>query len=351
MSLSADIGLRRGSLGLDAVLTAGDGEVVALLGPNGAGKTSLLRAIAGLDPIERGMVRVGDRVMDDPAAGVFVPVEERPIGLMFQEYLLFPHLSAVDNIAFGLRCRGMGRRAAAATAMAWLDRFGLASVATDHPRSLSGGQAQRVALARALAPQPLVLLLDEPLAALDVGTRRQVRAELVAQLGDFSGAGVLVTHDPVEAMALADRIVILEDGSVVQEGTAAEIRRHPRSDYVARLVGINLLRGRGRHLHVLLPNGAEVHLAEEAPSGEVFAVVRPQSVAIHRHRPEGTPRNVWRLTVVHVEGEAERIRVELDGSLSLVAEVTPSAVADLHLSPGSEVWASFKATDVRVYPV
>ncbi len=351
MTLVADVALVKGTLRLRAALQVADGEVVALLGPNGAGKTTLLRAVAGLDPIERGVVRVGEQVLDDPAGDVFVPVERRPIGFVFQDYLLFGHLSVLDNVAFGLRCHGMGRKPAAAAAMGWLERFGLAAAAGDHPRSLSGGQAQRAALARALAPHPRVLLLDEPLAALDVATRRQVRGELAAHLADFPGARVLVTHDPVEAVVLADRIVVIEEGQVVQQGSAADIRRHPRSDYVARLVGINLLRGRGNDHHVLLPNGAEVHLADTVPASDVFAVVRPQSVAIHRHRPEGTPRNVWRLTVVGVEGDSERIRVEMDGALSLVAEVTPAALTELHLAPGAEVWASFKATDVVVYPV
>ncbi len=350
MSLVADVGLQRGTLRLEAGFSVADGEVVALLGPNGSGKTSMLRAIAGLDPLEKGRVAIGGEVVDDPGAGVFVPVEHRSIGLVFQDYLLFPHLTVLDNVAFGLRSRGVPKRAANETARNWLERFGLASAAGERPSALSGGQAQRASLARALAARPRVLLLDEPLAALDVGTRRQVRAELVAHLADFPGARVLVTHDPVEAVILADRIVVLEEGRVRQEGTAADIRRHPRSDYIARLVGVNLLRGRGGDHHVTLPGGAEVHLAEPAPTGEVLALVRPQSIALYRRRPDGTPRNVWLLTVAGIEGEAERVRVELSGPVSLTAEVTPEAVASLHLAPGEEVWAAFKATDVEVYP-
>jgi molybdate transport system ATP-binding protein len=350
MTLLAEVGLRRGELELDVTLTAGDGEVVALLGPNGSGKTSMLRAVAGLEPLLRGRVVVGDEVMDDPAGDVFVPVEERPIGLVFQNYLLFPHLSVRDNVAFGLRSQGMSKQAAGRVAMEWLERLGLGDKAKQRPTALSGGEQQRVALARVLAPQPKVLLLDEPLAALDVATRREVRAELIAHLEDFPGARVLVTHDPVEAVVMADRIVVLEGGKVSQEGTAAEIRMRPRSDYIARLVGVNLLRGTAADHHIALPGGVEVHLAEVAPQGEVFALVRPQAVALFRERPEGTPRNVWRLRVLGIEGEAERVRVELGGPIGLVAEVTPGAVTALDLVPGTEVWAAVKATDIEVYP-
>ncbi len=234
--------------------------------------------------------------------------------------------------------------------MGWLERFGLLEAARRRPAELSGGQAQRAALARALATSPRVLLLDEPLAALDVATRRQVRTEMVAHLASFPGARVLVTHDPVEAVVLADRIVVLEEGRVCQEGTAADIRRHPRSEYTARLVGVNLLRGRADGHDVVLAGGARVHLAEPATPGEVLVLVRPQSIALYTGRPEGTPRNVWRLTVLGVEGGGERVRVELGGQVPLTAEITPEAVVALGLAPGAEVWASFKATDVEVYP-
>jgi molybdate transport system ATP-binding protein len=350
MTLVADVALRRGSLTLDAAISVADGEVVALLGPNGSGKTSLLRAISGLEPLQRGRVTVDDVVMDDPVGEVFVPVEARPIGLLFQDYLLFPHLTVLDNVAFGLRARGMARHEANEAAARWLERLGLVDEARQRPGALSGGQQQRAALARVLAPKPRVLLLDEPLAALDVATRRQVRAELIAHLEGFPGARVLVTHDPVEAVVLADRIVVLEGGKVSQEGTAAEIRMRPRSDYIARLVGVNLLRGTAADHHIALPGGVEVHLAEMAPRGEVFAVVRPQAVALFRERPDGTPRNVWRLRVLGTEGGAERVRVELGGPIGLVAEVTPGAVTALDLVPGTEVWAAVKATDIEVYP-
>src|SRR5690606_23995610 len=225
---------------LDVSLRVAAGEVVALLGPNGAGKTTALRALAGLRPLDAGRIALGDTVLDDPAAGVFVPPDRRPVGVVFQDYLLFPHLSVMDNVAFGLRCRGARRAEARRAAVEWLDRVGLAAQAARRPRDLSGGQAQRVALARALAVHPRLLLLDEPLAALDARIRLETRAHLQRRLRDQQAAPLLVTHDPLDAMVLADRVVVVEDGRVVQEGDAAEITRRPRTDYVARLAGLNL---------------------------------------------------------------------------------------------------------------
>ena len=203
--LAARVGVSLGSLELDVDLTVHDGEVVAVLGPNGAGKTTLLRALAGLVALDRGRIEVDGVVLDEPDTGTFVSVEHRPVGVVFQDYLLFAHLSALENVAFGLRARGTPKTEARRAAMTLLDRFGLADHAHHRPRALSGGQAQRVALARALATGPRLLLLDEPLAALDATTRRDVRRDLRRQLASFGGARILVTHDPVDAYALADQ--------------------------------------------------------------------------------------------------------------------------------------------------
>ncbi len=240
--MRADLRVERQRFRLDIAVTAEPGEVVALLGPNGAGKTTALRALAGLAPLTGGRITVADQIWDDPPA-VFVPAEHRRVGVVFQDYLLFQHLSALENVAFGLRARGMRRARARAQAADWLHRVGLRDHTHATPRELSGGQAQRVALARALATDPQLLLLDEPLAALDASTRLQVRADLAHHLSDYSGHTVLVTHDPLDAMVLADRLVILEDGAIVQQGPPADIARRPRSDYVANLVGLNLFRG------------------------------------------------------------------------------------------------------------
>ncbi len=350
MSLDAAVALRRGALSLDVALDAGPGEVVAVLGPNGAGKTSLLRALAGLDALETGHVRLGDVVLDDPAAGVFVPPERRRVGVVFQDYLLFAHLSARDNVAFGLRARGLGRHEAARRAEAWLERVGLADHAGHRPRALSGGQAQRVALARALVTEPHLLLLDEPLAALDAGTRGAVRRDLRRHLDGFAGVTVLVTHDPVDAYALANRVVVVEQGRVVQTGTLAGVTAHPRSRYVAELVGVNLLSGRSAAGTVTLDGGGLLTVTDDAPDGQVLVALRPSAVAVHRDRPSGSPRNVWAVVVTDVDRHADRVRLRLDGPVTVVAEITTAALAELGVRPGDPAWASVKATEPTVYP-
>jgi molybdate transport system ATP-binding protein len=349
VSLDASIRLTLGPLKLEMELTINEDEVVALLGPNGAGKTTLLRAIAGLAPFDSGHVVLDGKVLEDTATGQYVPTERRPIGFVFQDYLLFPHLSVLDNVAFGLRSRGTPRPAAAARAIQWLERVGLKSYARAKPAELSGGQRQRVALARALAPDPRLLLLDEPLSALDVTTRAEVRRDLKRHLASFQGIRLLVTHDPLEAVALADRLVVMEGGRLVQTGTAAEVTERPRSQYVADLVGVNLLRGEADHGSVRIPGGPVI-AAVAAESGEVFAVIHPRAVALYRGRPEGSPRNVWPGRASNIELMGNRVRVRIDGQVPLVAEVTPSALKELDLVEGRAVWLSFKATDVMVYP-
>lgn len=345
MSLRADVHLSLGSLRLDAELAAEPGEVVAVVGPNGAGKTTLLRALAGLVPLDRGRIELDSEVLDDSATGHFVPPERRPVGVVFQDYLLFPHLSALENVAFGLRTRR--RRDAHSEARRWLDRMGLGDIAGRRPRELSGGQAQRVALARALAYGPRLLLLDEPLAALDVSARGELRRELRTHLSQFAGVRLLVTHDPIEAAALAGRLVVLEEGQVVQAGSFAELTSRPRSRYVADLVGVNLWRGVGGQAEVRVL-GHSVAVAE-APSGDVFALLRPRAVALHRERPQGSPRNAWAGRVTAIDAHGERVRVVVEGPLPVVAEVTPAALAELRLAAGDQVWIAFKATEVEVY--
>ncbi|MCZ7536933.1 MAG: ABC transporter ATP-binding protein [Acidimicrobiia bacterium] len=349
MTLDSALRLRIGTLDLDVSLSAEPGGLVVIVGPNGAGKTTALRCLAGLQPLESGHIRADGNTLDDPAARIFVAPEHRPIGVVFQEGRLFPHLDAADNVAFGLRCRGVARAEARSRAEGWLERIGLGGLGSSRPAALSGGQAQRVALARALAVGPRLLLLDEPLAALDATSRVEVRRELRDSLADFDGVRVLVTHDPVEALALADRIVVVEDGQVVQEGTPDDIRTRPRTRYVADLVGLNLLRGRGAGDRVVLDAGGEL-AAPGAGSGDVIAIVHPHAIALHRSNPDVSARNVWATTVESLDLEGDRVRVRLTGPVDLVAEVTPGAVTDLALAPGLEVWASVKATEVQVSP-
>jgi molybdate transport system ATP-binding protein len=346
VSLSADVRARRDGFALDVQLEAGAGETIAVLGPNGAGKTTLLRALAGLIPIE-GRVELDGEVLDDSSAGRHVPTEQRQVGLVFQDHVLFPHLSVLENVAFGLRARH--RRDATEVAHQWLEKAGLESRAAARPRELSGGQAQRVALLRTLATEPRLLLLDEPLSSLDVTIRAEVRRELSRHLASFRGVRLLVTHDPLEALALADRLVVLEQGRIVQSGTPDEVTARPRSRFVADLAGVNLLRGRAHDDHIALENGAEL-AAPEAGEGDVFAVIHPRAVALYLARPEGTPRNVWRGQALDVDLRGERVRVRVGGQVPLVAEVTPAAVRQLHLAAGADVWVSVKATEISVYP-
>jgi molybdate transport system ATP-binding protein len=252
-----------------------------------------------------------------------------------------------------LRARGRPVTIARQMAAGWLERIGIAEVASARPRAISGGQAQRVALARALAINPRLLLLDEPLAALDARTRLLVRGELRRHLAEFGGATLVVTHDPVDAAALADRLVVIEHGQVVQQGSPRDVARHPRTDYVARLVGLNLLAGVAEGHQVVLPTGGVVHVAESAV-GTVKAAFRPSAVSLFTNRPDGSPRNVWPGRILAIEPHGEGVRIDVggapDAASSILAEVTPGAVADLGLQPGSTVWASVKALDVEVYP-
>jgi molybdate transport system ATP-binding protein len=349
MSLQAEIQLTLGRLRLEVEVAVATGELVVLLGPNGAGKTTLLRALAGLLALERGRVVLDGVILEDTAAGARVPTEQRPVGFVFQDYLLFPHLSALENVAFGLRARGLGRAEARRRAAAWLERVGLAGHAGARPRALSGGQAQRVALARAMVSEPRLLLLDEPLAALDAATRTEVRRDLRRHLASFDGTRLLVTHDPLEAMALADRLVVLEGGHVTQTGGPAEVSARPRSRYVAELVGVNLWRGRADGGGVELEGGGRLVAAGDH-HGEVFAAVHPHAVALHRRAPEGTPRNVWAGTADTLDVVGDRVRVRVAGPVPIVAEVTPAAAGELRLADGGPVWASVKATEVTVYP-
>ncbi|MDT0303204.1 ABC transporter ATP-binding protein [Streptomonospora wellingtoniae] len=346
--LDARLVVDRGAFRLEAELRARPGEVVAVLGPNGSGKSTALRALAGLESLADG--RIGLDTQDVTT----MPTEHRPVGMVFQDYLLFGHLSALDNVAFGPRCQGAGRAEARERAAELLERVGLAEYAAARPRALSGGQAQRVALARALAARPRLLLLDEPLAALDVHARASVRSELRRRLADLDCATVLVTHDPLDAMVLADRITVLEAGRVVQEGTPGEVAQHPRTGYVARLVGLNLYRGSARGNRVALAGGAESAPTEvslpERWDGEVFVAFPPRAVALYRERPDGTPRNLWRLRIEGVERFGDQVRVHLEGALSLLADITPEALAELRPAGGAEVWAAVKATEVRCYP-
>jgi len=347
--MEAHVRVSLGALDLDAAITAVPGELVAIVGPNGAGKTTLLRALAGLVPLQSGRIVLDGNVVDDVAAKMRIAPERRPISFVFQDGLLFPYMSARDNVAFGLRARGVSKRVALERADGWLVQVGLADRAESRPVRLSGGERQRVALARALITEPRLLLLDEPFASVDVSSRLDLRRVLRDQLSRYQGMRVLVTHDPLEAMALADRVIVLEDGTVKQSGTIADVTARPRSAWVATMLGLNLLHG------VATEGGIEVGGASIAALSDVrgaaFAVIHPRAIALHGSQPEGSPRNVWRGRTNSLDLEGDRVRVSVEGPVPVVAEVTTAAVSELVLSVGSDVWVSVKATEVTLYAI
>ncbi|MEQ1873876.1 MAG: ABC transporter ATP-binding protein [Ilumatobacteraceae bacterium] len=350
MSLQAQIRHRVGTLQLDVDLEVQSGEVLALLGPNGAGKTTLLRCLAGLSPIDTGCLSLGDVVLDAPGDGTFLPPDKRAIGFVFQDYMLFGQMTVLENIAYGLRARGMRAAEARRIASDWIESVGLAEYSHQPPPSLSGGQAQRVALARALATSPSLLLLDEPLAALDAGTRAAVRRDLRRHLDSFEGVVVLVTHDPVDAFALADRVAILDGGRIVQSGTLADVTAHPRSRYVADLVGVNLVAGEVAD-GILTTSAGVVVAVADAPVGPAFAIIRPHSIALTRQTAaQSSVRNAWAGTIAEIDRLGDRARVGIVGTLALTAEITTSSLDALNLQIGDEIYATVKATDIEVYP-
>ncbi len=389
--LDAHLVVDRGEFRLDLRLHVAPGETVALLGPNGAGKTTALRALAGLEGLSEGRVTLDGRDLDRPAGpsrtpqagprdggdatgptptldpeqhprGGFtrrdrwVPPEERGIGVVFQDYLLFPHLTALDNVAFGPRRHGMSRTEARAIAAAWLERVGLGDFGKRRPRQLSGGQAQRVALARALATDPPLLLLDEPLAALDARTRLDTRAELHRHLTGHAGAAIVVTHDPVDALMLADRLVVIEDGRAVQEGDAATVTARPRTDYIARLVGLNLYRGQANDRRVLIDGAVEKPAVQKPTTGRAAAGNADRAGQAHEpltgqvgkgsaerdghvHRPADDTGRVSKASAepVGVDGDDE---ADFDGPVALVVSEPLEGPA----------FAAFPPSAVAIYP-
>ncbi|MFK0012529.1 ABC transporter permease [Streptomyces sp. NPDC091027] len=326
-------------------LDAEPGTTIAVVGENGAGKTTLLRALLGLTPRAHAALRLGDT---DVTA---LPPHKRQVAWVPQDGALFPHLSALANTAYGLRARRVPRAEARREAQDWLDRLGVGHLAHRRPAQLSGGQAQRVALARALAARPRLLLLDEPLAALDQTTRAHVRHTLRTHLAGFGGVCLIVTHDPVEAVSLADRVLVLADGLALQDAPPAEVSRHPRSPWVARMLGRNAWPGTASADGLALAEGGRLVVAEALPEGApALAIIAPEAVSVHRERPGGSPRNVWPGTVREITAVGSRLRVLVSsaGAPDLVAEITPEASAELGLADGTDVWTSVKATEVTL---
>lgn len=330
---------------IDVTFSLSAGETVAVMGPNGAGKSTLLGVLAGLVRADHGSAALnGQTLYDDDG---WLPPHARNIALLAQDALLFPHLSVLENVAFGPRCAGVPRSAAKDTAHRWLQEVDAADLADRRPASLSGGQAQRVAVARALAAEPHLLLLDEPLAALDISVAPMLRRTLRRVLEGRSA--VIVTHDIVDALLLADRVVIIDGGRIVEDGPTRLVLEQPRSSFAAGLAGVNLVTGRTVPGGLRSPEGVRLAALtdEELPYGEeAAAIFSPRAVAVHRIRPAGSPRNILAVTLTDVEQQGARTTVRA-GHLS--AEITSASAAELDLVPGAEVFFSVKSAEVSVY--
>ena len=350
MSLDAHIRASRGTFRVDIPLQAESGSVIALLGPNGSGKTTTIDAIAGLLPLDSGHVEVGGQTWAD--AHTSWPSQQRRCGLVMAQHLLFPHLSALDNVAFGPRSRGMRRAPAHERARAELTALGIGDLADRKPSGLSQGQSQRAALARALATDPEVLLLDEPLSALDPSTRAEVRAGLKHRLDEFGGVTVLVTHDPLAALPLADRLVFIEGGRIVQSGPPAEVIARPRDPYVAHVVGLNLYAGQTVDATTVATPLGPIVTGGTEHTGEVWIAFAPAAVSLYPELPVGSPRNVFAATVTAIDvlGQLARVRLRTAEGHAIVTEVTTGSVANLKLQTGTPIFAAVKATEVSVYP-
>lgn len=361
--LRAELALRRKDFALDVRIGVPVGSVLAVLGPNGSGKSTLLDLLAGLTAPDRGRIELDGRLLTDTATGVSVPSHRRGVGLLAQDALLFPHLSVRANVAFGPRSRGRSGADSRADADRWLAEVAAADLADVRPRALSGGQAQRVAVARALAAEPDLLLLDEPLAALDVDAAPAIRALLRRVLAADGRTTILVTHDPLDALVLADHVVVLAAGRITEDGPTRDVLARPRTAFTARIAGLNLIPGRRTADGLTVDGGGVLAGRHSEPDGgadgdAAVAVFAPSAVAVYRDRPTGSPRNVLTGVVAGIEPHGDGVRIRaaaapggpswVDG---VAADVTRSAVADLALSPGSPVWFAVKATEVAIHRV
>jgi molybdate transport system ATP-binding protein len=347
--------------GLDVDLSLADGERVALVGANGSGKSSVLAVLAGIVRPDRGRAELDGRLLFDVGpqpGGRWTPPWRRGIALLAQDPLLFPHLSVLENVAFAPRAAGLGRGRARELARVRLAEVGAAEFAERRPAQLSGGEAQRVAIARALAADPRLLLLDEPMAALDVTAAPLLRRVLRRVLADR--AAVVVTHDLLDAVLLCHRVVVLADGRVVESGPTAEVMRHPRTPFTARLAGLNLIRGRRSGDGVedtagRLIVGVDAAGTRAADGEPAVAAFGPAAVSVYADggaRPHGSPRNSRSVTITELEPREHLVRVRADQARgeTLVADVTTQAVGDLDLYPGRAVTFTIKATAVTIYP-
>ena len=336
--LDARVILNRDSLTLDVELQLQHGEVIAVLGPNGAGKTSLLHALLGWLELESGWIMVDGEVIDSPDTDSYVPPQHRPFGMVFQDGLLFPHMSVEKNILFGAgKDFNLKPLAESLQANEILAKF---------PSELSAGERQRAAIARSLAARPKVLFLDEPFSALDIQGKRRGRSLLKEALAIGVSGCLIVTHDLVDAFTLADRVMIIEGGKLTQFDVPDRIRSRPGSEWIADLVGWNYYEGIGEGSVVTLPHGTTIFTAQDDLDGPTSISINPASVSIFKSQPSGSPRNSWLSSIQNIEILDGRARVSLVGEIDICADITTAAANELRQSISSEVWVSVKATEV-----
>jgi molybdate transport system ATP-binding protein len=337
-------------------LTLADGEVLAVLGPNGSGKSTLLSLVAGLLRPDQGRVKLGNEVITDTSTGVFVPAHARGVAMLSQQAMLFPHMSVAANVAFAPRSKGKTRSAARAIAARWLAAVDAEDLADRRPAQLSGGQAQRVAVARALAAEPQLLLLDEPMSALDVTAAPALRRLLRHILRDDHRTAVIVTHDLLDALAVADSVIVVERGRVVESGPVRTVLASPRSAFGARIAGVNLIPGVITEPGVLQTSwGTAVSGIGDTPSGSAaVALFLPTAVAVHLEPPHASPRNLFPVTIAEMDIHGTTVRIRgadlPDGSTGLAADITAAAAADLDLAPGQNVYFVMKTQETELHP-
>lgn len=343
--------------------SAEEGTTTVLLGESGAGKSTVLRALAGLLSPQRGHISLAGATYFDSEQAIAVPPQERPFAFVFQDYVLFPHLTVFENVAFGLRAQRLARALVRERVIEALEQVRLSGLEMRRPHQLSGGQQQRVAIARALVLQPSLLLLDEPLAALDVQTRREVRQELRLLLKETRITTVMVTHQYFEALLFGQQILVLDQGQIIQQGNQRDLREYPRSSYVAELVGVNFFHGRIRSFEagstcvIVLDNGIEIVATLKEPDGaeEAFVVIEPRHITLHTEPPTGSARNMLHGQIIHILSSGSptdsiRVSLDLDGDEQpLTAEITATSLARLNLYEGQPIYATFKASEANAY--
>jgi len=348
----ASVSKRLGEFQADVTFEVRNGECVALVGPTGCGKTTTLRMIAGLEMPDSGRVVMDEVTLVDREQGICLAPQQRRMGVVFQDYALFPHMSVLQNVVYGASAQKQGKHRAQIAARRALATVGLEGLHRQRPSQLSGGQQQRAALARAIASGPRALLLDEPMSALDARTRRQVRGELRQLIARLGIQTIIVTHDPVDALTLGDAICVMDNGRVVQQGDRKELLSRPRSSFVAEFLGVNLLSGKarqGQHGMSEIHCDGTVFYALDSVEGDVLLTCNPWHVALSAERPAGSELNVLRGRVTEISHLGPRTRVTVENGVCLTAEITHASEERLNLRIGSQVYASFKASAAKAY--